>query len=195
MADGKLRGLARGLAWRLSENGGVVDRTEVAADVAALSVTERRMLKGLGVRFGAYTLFLSALLTADALSFTAAFAAVGARGWALSGRGLRPVGDAALPVLALEKLDNLLRAANFTLTDQALADLGWERKEAERILRALGHFTARSPRDGAPAVWRRRAAPKAPPASVNAASPFAALAALSPTPHRKPRRRRKKAAP
>jgi ATP-dependent RNA helicase SUPV3L1/SUV3 len=193
MADGRLKGLTRGIAWRMVENGGALDRALIAIDVAALSQNERRMLKSLGVRFGAYTLYLPALLAPEALAFTAAFASVGASGWTLSGRGLRTTGGRTYPILALETLDEVLRANAFTLPDAALEALGWSRKEAEAILRALNWFTARKAKDGQPAHWRRRS-PKAAPASpppVNPASPFAALAQIKTAPAR--RRRRKKA--
>ncbi len=156
MAAGELKGLARGIAWRMRENGGVLDREGVAAEVTALSQAERRSLKSLGVRFGAYTLFLPALLTPEALAFTAAFAAIGAEGWALSGRGLRLVGGRSYPVLALERLDEILRAGNFTLPGGALEGLGWSRAAAEAILRSLGWFTVRKAKDGQAAIWRRR---------------------------------------
>jgi RNA polymerase sigma-70 factor (ECF subfamily) len=37
----RLRGLARGLAWRLVEAGGLLDRAEVREEAAALSPAER----------------------------------------------------------------------------------------------------------------------------------------------------------
>jgi ATP-dependent RNA helicase SUPV3L1/SUV3 len=169
----------------------------VAGEVAALSQTERRALKAAGLRFGAFTLFLPTLLTEDALAFTVAFAAVEADGWTLSGRGLRPLGQSTWPVLVLERLDDLLRAADFTLTDAALETLGWSRKEGEAALRALDFFPARKARDGEPALWRRRSQARATntPGPANSASPFAALAALTePTPARRRPRRRKRSA-
>jgi ATP-dependent RNA helicase SUPV3L1/SUV3 len=195
MATGELKGLARGIAWRMKENGGVLDREAVAAEVTALSQNERRALKSLGVRFGAYTLFLPALLTPDALAFTAAFAAVGAKGWALSGRGLRLAGGRTYPVLALERLDDALRAGNFTLPDAALESLGWPRKEAETILRSLGWFTIRKAKDGQPAGWRRRSPKVAASAQAapNPSSPFAALAQIAIPPARKKRQRNRQA--
>ncbi|WP_296596437.1 helicase-related protein, partial [Phenylobacterium sp.] len=66
VADGKIRGLARGLAYRLIEAGGVLDRAEVAADTRALSQVERRMLRSLGVRIGAFSLYLPGLLRPEA---------------------------------------------------------------------------------------------------------------------------------
>jgi ATP-dependent RNA helicase SUPV3L1/SUV3 len=55
-------GLARGLAYRISENLGVLPRDQVAEDVKALSQDDRAKLRAQGVRFGAYTVFLPAVL-------------------------------------------------------------------------------------------------------------------------------------
>jgi ATP-dependent RNA helicase SUPV3L1/SUV3 len=57
-----LEGATRGLAYRLAENFGVLPRDEVAAEVKALSQEDRARLRTHGVRFGAHTLFLPALL-------------------------------------------------------------------------------------------------------------------------------------
>jgi ATP-dependent RNA helicase SUPV3L1/SUV3 len=193
MADGKLKGLARGIAWRLSENGGIIDRASAAADIASLSHAERRTLKSYGVRFGAFSVFLPALLEPRAATVTAALAAVGAPGWALSGRGLRDVAGRTYAVLTLERLDETLRTADFVLTDVGLEALGWQRPEAEQVLKALGFFQARKARDAEPAKWRRRAHPKLPPTARPApSSPFSALADLPPTRARPAAHRRRK---
>jgi ATP-dependent RNA helicase SUPV3L1/SUV3 len=52
----------RGLAFRLAENFGVVPREDVATEVKNLGQEDRAKLRGFGVRFGAHTLFLPALL-------------------------------------------------------------------------------------------------------------------------------------
>jgi ATP-dependent RNA helicase SUPV3L1/SUV3 len=57
-----LEGLARGLAFRISENFGVLAREDVAADVKSLSQDDRAKLRGFGIRFGAFTLFAPPLL-------------------------------------------------------------------------------------------------------------------------------------
>ncbi|MDP2258974.1 MAG: helicase-related protein [Caulobacter sp.] len=215
MAEGRLKGLPRGIGHRLVEAGGVIDKRPVEADLKALSQVERRSLRELGVRIGAFSVFLPALLGEEALGFAQA---VGGGDWkgpaddvsklptpapspcVLSSRGLRAVGGLAVPVLQLERLDELLRAGfkpgvGMTLPDEAREGLGWSAQEAEAILRALGYTpTGRAQ----PLVWRRRgetASPetvKPPPAG----SPFAALAGLrvaapaAPEHRRKPRRRK-----
>ena len=223
VADGKLRGLARGIAWRMAEAGGVLARSEVESDVKALSVAERRMLKALGVRFGAFSLFLPAMLTAEARDFSAAFS--GERGWrppinlvsplpepspapkALAFRGLRAVGRLAVPVEALERLDALMRAAprqagGSPVSDQALQELGLSAADAGAVLRALGFTPTARPKPGEPVNWRRRQVREDGPGDITQrpASPFAALAALKEPPRtaarrsRRPRRRRTKPA-
>ncbi|MEO8925782.1 MAG: helicase-related protein [Caulobacteraceae bacterium] len=212
---GTVKGLARGLAYRLIEAGGVVDRRAVAGDVAALSKAERRALKALGVRIGAFTLFLPAQLTADARAFAGAFALQAAPDWrapgpgphrladpalpprALGLRGLAVAGGLVVPVEALERLDEALRAAvrqggGRILSDQARAKLGWNEAEADEIMRGLGFSPLAGDGRGRPATWRRAKFPPAParPLKTVPASPFAALAALKAAPGRARRPRR-----
>ncbi|MBG1233371.1 hypothetical protein F8B91_13590 [Aestuariivirga litoralis] len=55
-------GGARGMAFRLVEAFAVLPREQVAEEVKALSQEDRARLRANGVRFGAYTIFLPALL-------------------------------------------------------------------------------------------------------------------------------------
>jgi ATP-dependent RNA helicase SUPV3L1/SUV3 len=201
--DGRLKGLARGLAYQLVEQAGALDRRLAEGSIRALSRHERRILKGLGVRFGAFTLYLPSLLTAEAQLIGAAYAELARPGWrpdagaliplphpapppeALSLRGFRAVGGLAAPIEELERLDALARAAlpdgagAVDLTPALLVDLRWEFDEAERVLRGLGFARVRRGEDGEGGLWRRRAAPSsATPAGI-AVTPFAALAALA----------------
>lgn len=57
-----LEGLAKGLAFRLVENLGVLFRREVTDEVKALDQSARGSLRRYGVRFGAYHIFVPALL-------------------------------------------------------------------------------------------------------------------------------------
>ncbi|WP_029058670.1 helicase-related protein [Stappia stellulata] len=57
-----LEGLARGVAFRLVESLGIVERAEISEDVRQLDQTMRAGLRRLGVRFGAYHIFVPALL-------------------------------------------------------------------------------------------------------------------------------------
>ncbi len=55
-------GIGRGIAFRLAENLGVVERQAISGDVKALDQNQRSELRKLGVRFGAFHLFTPALL-------------------------------------------------------------------------------------------------------------------------------------
>ena len=57
-----LEGIARGVAFQIAEALGVLDRTQVADDVKALTQEARAALRKFGVRFGAYHLYLPALM-------------------------------------------------------------------------------------------------------------------------------------
>jgi ATP-dependent RNA helicase SUPV3L1/SUV3 len=120
---------------------------------------------------------------------------------ALAQRGLRAIAGFAVPVEQLEQLDAILRAAprqagGAALVEHAFAPLGWTDDQAGQILRGLDFIRARDPAPDAPAIWRRRA-PSRRPAAQSEASPFAALATLTPSPApatrrartRKPRKR------
>jgi ATP-dependent RNA helicase SUPV3L1/SUV3 len=207
VASGAVKGLPRGLAYRLIEAGGVLARSEIEAELKSLSQGERRALRSLGVRIGAFALF-AAELAGSGRNFAGAFAAASAPAWtppsealaelaspppsprALGLRGLVGVGRFAISLGALERLDELLNSAvkqgeGALFSDQAREELGWSEPEARAILRALG-FT---PVGGADAqVWRKRAPrQRSDRPSATATSPFAALAALK----ARPRRRRK----
>jgi len=60
--DQTLEGMARGVGFRLVEALGNIDRREIATDIQGLSQDMRAGLRRHGVRFGAYTIFVPALL-------------------------------------------------------------------------------------------------------------------------------------
>jgi len=187
IGDGSLRGLARGLAYQLVENAGVLDRRKAAAPVFALSPRERRELRALGARFGAFSIYLPACLTPDALELGEVFAMLAAPGWrpsaggltglptphppvvALSRRGLRAVEHYAVRVVDLEAVDAFARATPdaFAPPEPWLANVGWPRASVAPILRSLGFHALREPAGPAMGLWRRRdkAAPRAMPAA------------------------------
>jgi ATP-dependent RNA helicase SUPV3L1/SUV3 len=220
--DGRLRGLARGLAYQLVEQFGVLDRRVADARIKLLSRNERRTLKALGVRFGAFSLYLPSLLEPRAQLLALAYAELASGSWrpdpgklnplprptprpeALSLRGLRPVGQLAAPIGELERLDALARAAwpegagAIDVTDALLAELGWRRDDAHHILRALGFARVREGEgEGVDrAVFRRRTTSE--PSTLKAgpaATPFAALAALTKPAERRTRRRKRRRGP
>jgi ATP-dependent RNA helicase SUPV3L1/SUV3 len=57
-----LEGIARGIAFRLAEDLGIVERSRIANDVKSLSQEGRAGLRKAGIRFGAYHLYVQALL-------------------------------------------------------------------------------------------------------------------------------------
>jgi ATP-dependent RNA helicase SUPV3L1/SUV3 len=57
-----LDGIARGIAFRLVENLGVLPREEVVDEVKSLSQDDRARLRSFGIRFGAFHLFVPVLL-------------------------------------------------------------------------------------------------------------------------------------
>jgi ATP-dependent RNA helicase SUPV3L1/SUV3 len=209
VASGAVRGLPRGLAYRLIEAGGVLARAGLEAELKSLSQGERRALRSLGVRIGAFALFLPEL-AGRGRAFARPFALAAAPDWtpaervvvtvpsptpsprALALRGLAPAGRHAAPVEQLERLDELLRGGakqggGVLFSDQAREELGWSEVDARGVMRGLG-FSPVS-RD-APDVWRRRTEPRPERKSAKppAASPFAVLAALQPQPKRRRRR-------
>src|SRR5580692_8582659 len=217
--DGRLRGLARGLAYQLVEQFGALDRRAADARVRLLSRNERRTLKTLGVRFGAFSLYLPSLLEPQAQVIAVAYAELASPAWrpdpgtlnplphpaprpqALGLRGLRPVGQFAAPIAELERLDALARAAwpegagASDATYALLAELGWRREDAHHVLRALGFARVREGEGAERALFRRRTTAeqstlKADPAET----PFAALAVLTKPAERRTRRRKRRRA-
>ncbi len=196
VAEGAVKGLARGLAYRLIEAGGAVPRGAVEGEVHALSQGERRRLRALGVRIGAFSLFLPSQLTAEAKAFAAGFANQAAPARARGLRGRAAVGELEEDVEALERLDECLRQAasaggTTMLTAAARESLGWSEAHAEAILRGLGYLPTGRATAGEPRAWRRRRAAARPDSEAKpavVASPFAVLAALRPAPPRRAKR-------
>lgn len=205
VSEGRIQGLARGVAYRLVEHGGVLDREQVRDEARALSQVERRALRALGVKLSAFSIYLPALLRPQALAFSQAFAATAQRDWRppvdrpsrlpepapeprqLAAWGLQRAGGFAVPVESLERLDGLIRAAPRAAGGAVLSDadreaLGWNEAELSGVLRALGFTPARRAQPDQPIAWRRRGdKPKADALPTpNAHSPFAALANLAP---------------
>jgi len=58
----QLSGIARGVAFRLVENFGLLNRRDVAEDIRSLDQDARGALRRLGVRFGAFNIFVPALI-------------------------------------------------------------------------------------------------------------------------------------
>ena len=93
LAGNELTASARGIAFRLVEGQGVLDRSEIADSVKGLDQESRAGLRKLGVRFGAYHVYVPALLKP-------APSALNALLWALKHQGLDTPGLAELPQLS-----------------------------------------------------------------------------------------------
>ena len=184
--SGALKGLPRGVAFRLLEAGGVIDRAEVERDLAALSQVERRTLRTFGVRMGAHSVWLPALLKTRPRGVAQAFTG----GWAFRGRsegvtlspspappprrlsafGLRAVGRYVAPVELLEAMAERRAAGKGALSADDLRELGVTVGEATALIAALKTTRARQPdRPGQPTKPVKD-------------SPFAALSVLTAPP-------------
>ena len=84
---------ARGIAFRLVENLGAIDRSEIAEEVRSLDQDARAGLRALGVRFGAYHIYVPPLLKPGPASLLLSL-------WALRNGGLDQPGLAELATLA-----------------------------------------------------------------------------------------------
>ncbi|MBN9052703.1 MAG: helicase, partial [Rhizobiales bacterium] len=89
-----LQGLAKGLSFQLVENLGVLFRRDVADDVKALDQDARASMRKHGIRFGAYHIFMPALLKPAPAELITLL-------WALKNDGLdKPGYGDLIPVLA-----------------------------------------------------------------------------------------------
>ncbi len=132
-------GIARGIAFQLIESLGVLERTKISAEMKDLDQPSRASLRKYGVRFGAYHIYLPALLKPAARSLASLLWALkednvdlsalsGAQHLAGSGRtsfpvdkalhrdayrvlGYRQCGERAVRVDILERLADLIRPA------------------------------------------------------------------------------------
>jgi ATP-dependent RNA helicase SUPV3L1/SUV3 len=187
-----LTGLARGLAYQLVEASGALPRREAEEYVRALYRSERKILRELGVRFGAFTIFVEDVVAPESAWIREIFAGLAAPQWrpagglealprelpreALAYRGLRALAGLALPIEALERIGDIARTheAGFALDRETLAGFGWSAAEGERVLRGLGFIPAGK------GLWRRRGPPSAPQARETPRAPAPPAAAGEP---------------
>ncbi|MGB5903129.1 MAG: helicase-related protein [Xanthobacteraceae bacterium] len=151
-------GIARGIAFQLTEALGVLERSKIANEVKDLDQASRATLRKYGVRFGAYHLYVPALLKPAARALASQLwahkqdnvdlgALLGAQHLAGSGRtsfpvdkaldrdayrvlGYRQCGERAVRVDILERLADLIRPA-----------LAW--REASTLPKPPGAFDGR----------------------------------------------------
>ncbi|WP_394702816.1 helicase-related protein [uncultured Cohaesibacter sp.] len=89
----ELDGIARGLAFQLVENLGILDRRTVAEDVRSLDQDARASLRKFGVRFGAYHIYVPALLKPAPSTLLVMM-------WALHNGGIEQEGVVEVPSLS-----------------------------------------------------------------------------------------------
>ena len=88
-----LEGIAKGLAFQLVENLGILDRRAVAEDVRSLDQDARASLRKFGVRFGAYHIYIPVLLKPAPSTLLVMM-------WALHNGGLEQEGIVEVPSLS-----------------------------------------------------------------------------------------------
>jgi ATP-dependent RNA helicase SUPV3L1/SUV3 len=88
-----ITGIARGVTFQLSENLGVLERAKVADEVKGLDQETRAVLRKYGIRFGAYHIYLPALLKPAPRNLALLL-------WALKHGGLEQKGLDQLPGIA-----------------------------------------------------------------------------------------------
>ncbi|MEO1492540.1 MAG: helicase-related protein [Pseudomonadota bacterium] len=162
--DETITGLARGVAFQLIENFGIIARREIAQDIKALAQEERALLRKHGVRFGQHFIFMPALLKpaptrmrlllwslaqdvdvvpdAPPPGHVTIPAVEGAPGWFYEKAGYRLAGQRAVRVDMLERLTDMLRPmdarAGFEATPDMLSITGCTPEQFADIMTGLG---------------------------------------------------------
>ena len=176
--DETMTGLARGFAFRMVENLGVIRREDVATEVKELDQEARGLLRKHGVRFGQFTIFMPALLKPaptrlrlvlaglwdgqqefaesppPGLVTIPNIAEVPARTYLLS--GYRPAGDRAIRIDMLERLADMLRGQDSRAGFEANADMlsitGMTLDQFSRLMEGLGYSAEKNERPKTRAV-------------------------------------------
>ncbi len=121
-----LQGLAKGLAFQLVENLGVLFRRDVADDVKSLDQDARASMRRYGIRFGAYHIFMPALLKPAPAELITLL-------WALRNDGLdKPGYGDLIPALAAGRT-SVVADPGFERTFYRLAGFRFLGKRAVRI--------------------------------------------------------------
>jgi len=114
-----LEGVTRGVAFQLAEELGVLDRARVAKEVKSFSQEDRGALRKLGVRFGAYHIYLPALLKPAPRTLSALL-------WALHHGGLENV-------KGLEEVPHLAASGRTSFAADATIHKGFYRAAGFRV--------------------------------------------------------------
>jgi ATP-dependent RNA helicase SUPV3L1/SUV3 len=163
--DEALTGLARGFAFQMVENFGVVPRGKVADDVKSLDQDARGMLRKHGIRFGQFTIFMPLLLKpaptrlrlvlwslanglddfpeAPPPGLVTIPAPLGAPDGADTMSGYRLAGTRAIRIDMLERLADMLRAEDSRGGFEAKADMlsitGMTLEQFADLMKGLGY--------------------------------------------------------
>jgi ATP-dependent RNA helicase SUPV3L1/SUV3 len=204
--DETMTGLARGIAFRLIENFGILPRSAVANDIKSLDQDARGLLRKHGVRFGQYTIFLPALLKPAPTRLRLVL-------WSLASgfddfpeapppglvtvpgiegmpegyfdmAGYRLAGARAIRIDMLERLADLTRATDSRAGFEASADMlsitGMTLEQFADLMQGLGYKAEKGEREKArPEPATDTPAETAEPAATEAASETEAVAAAS----------------
>ncbi|MGJ0503593.1 MAG: helicase-related protein [Methylocystis sp.] len=114
-----LEGVTRGVAFQLAEELGVLDRARVAKEVKGFSQEDRAALRKLGVRFGAYHVYVPALLKPAPRALSALL-------WALHHGGLENV-------KGLEEVPHLAASGRTSFAVDASVPRGFYRAAGFRV--------------------------------------------------------------
>ncbi|MEZ5674939.1 MAG: helicase-related protein [Thalassovita sp.] len=171
-ADEALNGLARGFAFQMVENLGIIPRGQVADDVKALDQDARGALRKHGIRFGQFTIFMPLLLKPAPTRLRLVLWSL-ARGLddfpeapppglvtvpALAGMpdgffamsGYRAAGERAIRIDMLERLADMLRAEDSRGGFEAKADMlsitGMTLEQFADLMQGLGYSAERGER-------------------------------------------------
>lgn len=170
--DEALTGLARGFAFRLVENLGVIRREDVANEVKDLDQDARGLLRKHGVRFGQFTIFMPAVLKPAPTRLRLVLSGlwdgldefpespppglvtipnlpdVPVRTYTLS--GYRPAGDRAIRIDMLERLADMLRTQDTRGGFEANADMlsitGMTLEQFANLMEGLGYAAEKGER-------------------------------------------------
>ena len=99
-----ISGLARGIAFRLRENIGILRRETVAEEIKALDQTARAQLRKYGVRFGAFNIYFPVLLKPAAAELAQAL-------WTLKNAGALGLSPETMPEVPRAGLTSFLPSA------------------------------------------------------------------------------------
>lgn len=210
--DEALTGLARGFAFRLVENMGIVGRESAADEVKALDQDARGALRKHGVRFGQFTIFLPLLLKPAPTRLRLVL-------WALSKglddfpespppglvtvptvkdapegyhpmAGYRVAGERSIRIDMLERLADMLRQEDTRGGFEAKADMlsitGLTLEQFAALMEGLGYRAERGERPKVRPEPEPAAPAEAGPASEEAAPPEAAADVASTEPSDQP---------